>query len=382
MAEQVRLTHKFIDELKPTGKRVAFRDTEVRGLNLSMTAAGTKTFSWVGRSEGKATRITIGQYPEVGVERARRMAKRCLADVADGKPASKPNAKVSAIVKLQTVFDWWYANHGLRLSAAKLIKRQFELSFEGWEDADLSAITTAEVQELHTEIGDSRGEAAANKAIKLLNQLYICAQTKMGWKGVNPTDGATRFREHERERFLKPEEMEEFFKAVSECRSRTARDMIMLCLWTGARRGNVAAMEWSEISGDVWEIPAAKAKRRKSIVIALIPQAQEILNARRRDGQFVFPSYAKSGHYEWPKESWKGIRNRAGMPDLWMHDLRRTLGSWQAAQGTSLNIIGKSLGHTSLKSTQIYARLQLDPVRDAVERAASAIEAASKKSEK
>ena len=56
-----------------------------------------------------------------------------------------------------------------------------------------------------------------------------------------------------------------------------------------------------------------------------------------------------------------------------MHDLRRTQGSWQAAMGISLAIIGKSLGHADLKSTQVYSRLQLDPVKDAVSRASGAM---------
>ena len=56
-----------------------------------------------------------------------------------------------------------------------------------------------------------------------------------------------------------------------------------------------------------------------------------------------------------------------------MHDLRRTLGSWQAAGGTSLLIIGKSLGHRSESATRIYARLATDPVRESVEKATAAM---------
>ena len=57
-----------------------------------------------------------------------------------------------------------------------------------------------------------------------------------------------------------------------------------------------------------------------------------------------------------------------------MHDLRRTLGSYQAIGGASLPIIGKSLGHgDGSEATAIYARLQLDPVRASVNAAANAI---------
>jgi integrase len=55
------------------------------------------------------------------------------------------------------------------------------------------------------------------------------------------------------------------------------------------------------------------------------------------------------------------------------HDLRRSMGSWQAINGASLAIIGRSLGHKSPQATAIYARLHLDPVRDSMERAAEAM---------
>ena len=59
-----------------------------------------------------------------------------------------------------------------------------------------------------------------------------------------------------------------------------------------------------------------------------------------------------------------------------MHDLRRTMGSWQAAGGASLQVIGKSLGHRNTSTTEIYARLMLDPVRASMEKAGLAMVAA------
>jgi hypothetical protein len=74
-----------------------------------------------------------------------------------------------------------------------------------------------------------------------------------------------------------------------------------------------------------------------------------------------------------PSKAWNRIRERAGLKDVRIHDLRRTLGSWQAAGGTSLPIIGKGLGHRSLASTGVYTRLNLDPVRESMNRATQAM---------
>ena len=79
----------------------------------------------------------------------------------------------------------------------------------------------------------------------------------------------------------------------------------------------------------------------------------------------------------------EGIRKRVtaagldplggNMLDVRMHDLRRTLGSWATMTGASLSIVGKVLGHRSHQSTSVYARMDLDPARAAVETAATAM---------
>ena len=69
----------------------------------------------------------------------------------------------------------------------------------------------------------------------------------------------------------------------------------------------------------------------------------------------------------------KNVTLPVGLMDVHLHDLRRTLGSFQAITGASLQVIGKSLGHKSQAATQIYARLHHDPVRNAVERATDAM---------
>jgi len=86
-----------------------------------------------------------------------------------------------------------------------------------------------------------------------------------------------------------------------------------------------------------------------------------------------FPGEGKVGHLADPKKAWHRVLKRAGICDLRVHDLRRTLGSWQAAAGANSYIIGKSLGHKSQQSTAIYARLNLDPVRASVNQAIDAM---------
>jgi len=119
------------------------------------------------------------------------------------------------------------------------------------------------------------------------------------------------------------------------------------------------------------------SKNGTAMVIPLVGMALEVLKAREGSGSpWVFPAHSASGHMRDPKRAWHVLLQDAGLEDLRIHDLRRSLGSWAAIQGASLAIIGAALGHKSQDATRIYARLTVDLVRDAMERASSAIFAA------
>jgi integrase len=149
-----------------------------------------------------------------------------------------------------------------------------------------------------------------------------------------------------------------------------------MSLLTGARRSNVLAMNWREINleNKSWRIE--ETKNGESQTIHLPDQAIKILTRRMelRYSDWVFPSSTSaSGHIEEPKKIWKRVLAAAGIENLRIHDLRRTLGSWQAATGANSYIIGKSLGHKTQQATAIYARLNLDPVRESVNKATDAM---------
>jgi integrase len=117
------------------------------------------------------------------------------------------------------------------------------------------------------------------------------------------------------------------------------------------------------------------------MVVPLLPPVLAILNRRyekRAQEEFVFPAkrcLSKSGHLMEPKKAWAVICGTAGLKDVRIHDLRRTMGSWQSLLGASMQVIGASLGHKSLQSTAVYARLNDDPVRASMGKAIAAMTA-------
>ena len=110
--------------------------------------------------------------------------------------------------------------------------------------------------------------------------------------------------------------------------------------------------------------------------VPLVPEAVEVIRSRviaAKGREWVFPGRHGKGHLSDVRKPVKKIFDAAGFKDVRLHDLRRTFGSWQAANGSSELLIGKSLGHRNTRSTAVYARLNLDPVRQSVERATNAM---------
>jgi integrase len=183
--------------------------------------------------------------------------------------------------------------------------------------------------------------------------------------------------ESSRTRYLLAEEKERFLEAVNAEPNHTIRDFIFMSLHTGARKSNVLAMRWDSINltDKTWDTPGTETKNGIAHLLPLSEEAMPILKARyeQRNPQcpWVFPSdhNSKSGHLEEPKKAWRRIIKRAGLKDFRLHDLRRTRGSWMAIAGASQYVIGKALNHKSITSTEIYARLSIDPVREFMNKA-------------
>ena len=240
----------------------------------------------------------------------------------------------------------------------------------------VSAISRATIADIHSAITNNGHPVVANRVLALVSSVFGRA-IEWGLAEHNPAKGIRRNREASRARFLQADELPRFFQALAAETNEVIRDYILLSLLTGARRDNVLSMRWTEISVSraEWQIP--RTKNGTAQTVALSAEVVVILERRAQEAArgavFVFPGDGISGHLVEPKKGWERVLARAGIEDLRIHDLRRTLGSWQAKTGASLAIIGKSLHHKNTQTTQIYAQLDLDPVREAVARATTAM---------
>lgn len=140
-------------------------------------------------------------------------------------------------------------------------------------------------------------------------------------------------------------------------------------------------MEFSELDlhFGLWRIPKEKFKAKRDTIIPLLDEVIVILKRRQKelDSNFVFPSPRKTikGHITEPKRAWHNLIERAGISERFtLHDLRRTIASYQAITGSSTKLIGASLGNSTEKSVAIYARLHISSVKNSMNNANNLIQ--------
>jgi integrase len=346
-------------------------DAVTPGLTMRVTKGGARTFVLYKRIHGRPTRMNLGTVGSISIPGARRAVQRLLGEAAAGVDVVKERR--AARVRGRTLHDAFSS----WLAVAKQHKRSWKDDKRLWElwlakplgRRSMAEVTTPDLQRIAQGIG-KKHPRTANKCRALLSTVWNHA-IQLGEASVNPVRQVSRFPESSRERFLTDAELEGFLRAVA-AEHPTWRDYFLLALLTGQRRENLSRMRWGEIDfrHGVWNIPAAKSKNGRPTTVPLTPLAAGLLQRRRTEisKPWVFPSPAGSGDgcVREPRKPWLRVLSRAGITDLRVHDLRRSVGSWLGASGTNSYTIARALGHRSVRSGEVYVRLGADPARAAL----------------
>ncbi len=379
MINRFKFTKRKLAAIEPEQKATTYHDEETKGLKLIVTPTGTKTFYVYRKINGRPERIKIGNFPQTALEQATRLATKINAEITEGHNRNEVKRALRAEPTLDELFTRYAElceqSGKLSLTNEKSCYRN-HLGHLG--ERKLSEIHKETIQALHTKIS-TKHPVQANRVLSLIHGMYNKAINKLDmFGGKNPASGIEKNSEKSRDRFLQADELKRFFDAVAEEQNPVIRDYILISLFTGARRRNVLAMRWCEINFDraEWLIPTTK--NGDPLTVPLIEDAVQVLRNIKQNNksEFVFPSHGKSGHLAEPKKGWNRIKDKAEIENLRLHDLRRSLGSWQVRTGANLPVVGKTLGHKSQATTAIYARLDTDPVRESMEKAVAGMKTA------
>ena len=231
------------------GPRATHYDSKTRGLTLVVTTAGVKTFYVRRKIDGRSERICIGRFPNNwSVENARGRADEINAACGRGEnPADSVRTKRSEIT-LDDLFTQYMDRTGPHLRRPDKPKCNYRLYLGHWDARKLSTIKHHQVDALHKELARTRSNVTANIALALHVMFNKGINEWRIWSFENPAHGIRRLREKSRERFLLAREISFFMLAVQREPSANLRDLIQLALLTGARRSNLLAMRWAEVT--------------------------------------------------------------------------------------------------------------------------------------
>jgi len=375
----MHLTQRAVVKLAaPTadGRQTIYWDDELRGFGVQCSGKTNQRLYIVQRDvNGKSRRITLGTVSGLKLDAARRRAEDALDDLRRGLD---PKQKAKAYT-LQEAVDEFLGPKGEKHSrlrpASVALYRQIERLLKPWLNRNLSDITFDMVDQKHKELAKEIGPTTANLAMRVLRIVWNYAADR----STLPECPVSRLKkrwyaEPRRTRHVAFEQLPQFYRALSVLESTTARDYILLLLFTGMRRREAASLRWSDIDlvQKVIRLPAEVTKAKRALVLPMSIFVYELLVRRRAAGTagpFVFPG--PGGHITSADRPLYDVARDTGI-EVSCHDLRRTFASVAAdTPEVSWLALKLMLNHTTRGDvTAGYVQISTEQLRGAVQRVA------------
>ena len=365
---QAPLTDVLVRSLKPPARgSISVFDTNMRGLCLRVSSAGTKSFCVV---QGKErTRTYIGKYPVVSLAAARSECRRIVSERVLGISKPAPSVRVAEAVeafveasaqknKPRTVYDY------KRLLGRHLTARLGTRSLESLGTRDIAAIidglkaTPMEQNHAHSAIG-----------------IFLRWCLRRGYIGASPAERLQLpARTKPRARVLSDAEL----VAVWNSATGIFGSVVRLCILLGQRRSEIAALkwEWIDAKNRLITLPPEHVKNNRSHTFPYGQLVAQLLDANPMVGPYVFPGRNPARHFA----GWSQCKSRldkaieaAGyqVAPWTLHDLRRTFATNLAALAVPVHVTERLLNHVSGTVSgvaAIYNKFQyIDEMRAAID---------------
>ena len=362
------LTTRTVDALS-VGEETLFRDRELAGFGVRVEPSGCKTYVMELAGKG-GRRVALGRHGAVSADRARHRAAALLAADAPAEPSLEEVARR-------------YMREYAEVRCKPATVAQYRLTLERHILPALGGVAVAAIGRSHVAALQHRladRPATANQAVATLSRLIEqAADWGLVPGGGNPCRSVPRYRVRRRERFLTEPEFRRLGAALDALEagggiSVHAAAAIRLLAFTGCRRNEILRLRWADVRLDAMELRLRDSKTGPRTV-PLSPAAAKILAQLPRSpgNPFVVPGRKPGAPISGIFLQWRRVRERAGLDDVRLHDLRHSFASRALALGESLPTIARLLGHARVQTTARYAHLARDRVKAAAARVAADI---------
>lgn len=381
------LTEKRIRDAKPGPKQYLLWDQRVRGLGVLINPKTPATFVLQYRTlAGKTRRVTLARTEEMTLENARHRAARELVRIRDGEP--DPATRRAKVRETPTVAELWRrfeTQHApTRITNGRMTERTVKEYRHQMRKHILPAIGPVPVADvtrgdIEAIVAPLAGKVQHNRVLALVSRLFTLAE-HWEWRPqrTNPARGIERVREEARDRVLSSDELAALASALIDLEEahRPAVSAIRFAAVTGLRiKSEVLSIRWEDVAFDTGRLtlPKTKTGRRGH---DLPSAARQIMADLPRINEWVFASRggAPTGDRH-TRTIFKKACRAAGLEDVRLHDLRRTVMTNAAMAGVGTHVLRDLLGHKTTAMADRYIRSVGSPVRDAREQIGAAMAA-------
>ena len=383
------LTERRIRDAKPEPKTRFLWDGQVKNLGVRITSKGAKSFVLFYRVAGRKHLATLARCSEISLKSARDRAGRDLAAIRDGE--ADPLERRRDAREAPTVNDALERFFGeyapARMESGRLTEKtvtDYRKQARRYVGPLLGALQVAKVTRHDVEkFAAKMAETPAqrNRTLAFLSRIFTLAE-HWEWRPqhTNPVRGIERAKEEARDRILAPSE----FAALAEALDSAKTDYpfavaaIHTAAMTGLRIGECLSLQWEHVSFETARATLPKTKTGRRVVPLAAPVLDLLSRLPRINGNpYVFAGGRGAAvGYKLARRVFADACERAGLADVRLHDLRRSVATNLAASGLGAFAIRDLLGHSSTAMANRYVRLAGDALTETAERAAAMTAAA------
>jgi integrase len=364
----MKITKSFVDKAAvPTDKDQTFyRDDELKGFALRVTAGGIKSFVVETLIERKVRRITLGKYGALTAEQARKEAKSLLGKIARGEnPIAEKKEKAIKHITLRQAFnDYLAARKSLKESTTKDYEGVLKQVVPDWLNKPLINISKELIQRRHARHGENNSKARANYAMRLLRAIFNFAihqyQSEDGIQvfTTNPVKSLSHarswYRIARRQTIVKNHELADWYRGLNRLSESYSKhdaamwqDYFLLVLFTGMRRSETASIRWNNVDLIAKTFTLHDTKNRDSHTLPMSDFIYDLFLRRRQatvNSEFVFPANSETGHIIEPRKAMLNLVELSGV-EFTIHDLRRTFITTAESLDISAYALKRLLNH-------------------------------------
>ena len=377
----VNLDAMFVRNASSHGKaKETYYDNAITGFTLEVRSTGSMTYALRYRDpHGKLRQHTIGNANDISFQQARTAAEKLRSRVVLGEDPSEERKTKRTIPTLAEFTRDRY------MPFVKGYKRSWDSDdsylrnhiLPKFGACHLDEIKQQAVIELHHGMRASgKAPATANRIVILLRYMYNLAKKwSIPGSESNPTIGVQLFETNNaRERYLSTEETQRLVQVLQDSENTQLKYIVPMLLLLGCRKRELLDSKWQDFDLErrSWRIPMTKSGKSRHV-----PLSESVLNLlsqlpRWEGCPFVVPNPKTQLPYVSFFTAWDSARQKAGMPELRIHDLRHSAASFLINSNHSLYVVQKLLGHTQIKTTARYSHLAPETMLNAADAMANA----------